>query len=157
MLIQSIVTMAALAVGINAAALPASPAAAGKTFKFQIVDPKKGKWFLADATGAGTQDQTKALDCQLAGTANDVLTCGGKAFDKYPNFGDMFQMEASQPVASGSTGWSIDSDNKVHWNAKPKINFDIGLGSETNLWAETCPDAHGHWTGERGYAVAVWV
>lgn len=86
-----------------------------------------------------------------------MLTCGGKAFDKYPSYGDMFQMEASVAAASGSTGWSIDSNDTVHWSAKAKINFDVGIGSQTNLWAETCPDAHGHWTGERGYAKAVWV
>ncbi|CAK7226149.1 hypothetical protein SBRCBS47491_006133 [Sporothrix bragantina] len=154
MLVKAIVAVAALAVGINAAAVPA---AAGKTFKFQIVDPKKGKWFLADATGAGTQDQTKAMDCALAGANGDVLTCGNKAFAKYPTVGDMFQMEATvADVSAGSTGWTIDADNKVHWSAKAKINFDVGIGSQNNLWAETCPDAHGHWTGERGYAVAVF-
>lgn len=120
-------------------------------FKFQIVDPKKGKWFLSDATGAGTQDITKALDCAIA---SGIITCGGKGFDNYPRYGDMYQLTASS--TPGSSGWAIDSDDKILWSAKPKINFDVGINGETNLWAETCPDAHGHWTGGRGYAKAVW-
>ncbi|OAA54364.1 hypothetical protein SPI_08983 [Niveomyces insectorum RCEF 264] len=148
MLGKSILAATLFALSVHAAAIPA----AGKTFKFQIVDPKKGKWFLADSTGAGTQDQSKALDCELDG---DVIKCGGKGFDKYPSFGDMYQLTAVNPT--GSSGWTIDTDDTIHWNAKPKLNFDVGIGADNNLWAENCPDAHGHWTGVRGVAKAVWV
>ncbi len=92
------------------------------------------------------------MDCELD---SDVIKCGGKGFDKYPGFGDMYQLKAGS--ATGSTGWSIDSSDQIHWSAKSKINFDVGIGADNNLWAETCPDAHGHFVGERGIAKAVWV
>jgi hypothetical protein len=133
----------------NAVAIPT----AGKTFKFQIIDPTKGKWFLANATGAGTQDPTKALICELA---SDVLKCGGMGFDDYPSWGDMYQLTATN--ATGSTGWSIDSSDNIHWSVdEQKINFDVGIGESNDLWAETCPDFHGHFVGERGIAKAIWV
>ena len=137
------------AVSVNAAAIRA----AAKTFKFQIVDPKKGIWYLADATGAGTQDKSKALDCELAA---DVLKCGGAGFNDYPSFGDMFQLTAATK-GTGSKGWTIDANDNIKWSAKANINFDVGIGESNDMWAETCPDMHAHWVGKRGYAKAIWV
>ncbi len=110
-------------------------------------DPKRGKFFLGGASGTGTQDASKALSCELNG---DVIKCGGKGF---PNFsGDMTKLSTT----GSSSGWSIDADNNIHWSASPDLKFSIGIGSSTDLWAETCPDTHGHFTGGHGTAKAVY-
>jgi len=111
-----------------------------------VVDPAKGTWYLADANGAGTQDASKALSCQLTG---DVIMCGGKGF---PDFdGDMTRLAAAE--TGGSTGWSIDaSDNTIHW-LDPAMKFSMGLESDNDVWAEVCPH---HWD-EHGIAKAVWI
>ncbi len=104
----------------------------------------KGTWYLADATGAGTQDASKALSCQLTG---DVIKCGGMGF---PDFeGDMTKLETS----GNSTGWSIDSSNNIQWSAAEDMKFSIGIYGELDVWAEVCP----HDWSEHGTAKAVWV
>ncbi|KAH8889173.1 hypothetical protein GQ53DRAFT_766871 [Thozetella sp. PMI_491] len=144
MLLKSLFTAAFLAASVNAAAV-ATP---GKSFKFQVDDPKKGKFYLADATGVGTQDASKALTCELTG---EVITCGGKGFGNY--MGDMVKLATS----GSSSGWSIDSSDNIHWSAKANIKFSIGIGSNTDIWAETCPDSHQHFAGQHGTAKAIWV
>ncbi|KAH8896535.1 hypothetical protein GQ53DRAFT_838122 [Thozetella sp. PMI_491] len=139
MLLRVIFSAAFLALSVSAAAVPA----AAKTFKFQVQDPAKGIWYLADATGAGTQDKSKAISCELAG---DVIKCGGKGFPEFD--GDMTRLEAT----GNSTGWSIDASDNIHWNADPDMKFSMGLGSDNDVWAEVCPH---HWS-EHGTAKAIW-
>ena len=123
---------------VHAAAVP-DPA---KTFKFQVDDPKKGKWFLA-AAGAGTQDAAKALVCQLTA---DVITCGGKGF---PTFGgDMTRLTTT----GSSTGWTIDATDNIHWGTNSKMKFSLGSGND--IYAEMC-EHHGfaHGTAKAVYTV----
>lgn len=115
-----------------------------------VDDPKKGKFYLADATGLGTQDASKALTCDLT---SGVIKCGGKGFAEYPKVGDMLKLATT----GSSSGWSIDSSDVIHWSANKNVKFSIGIGSSTDLWAETCPDSHGHFTGQHGTAKAVYV
>jgi hypothetical protein len=128
---------------INAAAL----APEAKTFKFMIEDSKKGKFYLASASGAGTQDPSKAMDCSLSG---DVLKCGGKGFTSF-GFGDMVKLSTT----GSSKGWSIDSSNTIHWNARPSMRFSVRYQNE--MWAEVCPDLHGHFYGQHGDAKAEFI
>jgi len=67
----------------------------------------------------------------------------------------MFQLTAATSGA-GSKGWTIDSSDQIHWSARANINFDVGIGDGTDMWAETCPDMHAHWVGKRGIAKAIW-
>lgn len=128
----------------HAAAIPE----ASQSFKFQINDPKKGLFYLADASGAGTTDEAEALTCELNA---DVITCDGKGF---PNFqGDMTKLSTT----GSSSGWSIDSSDNIHWDARPEMKFSVGIGSSNDMYAEVCPDMHGHFTGQHGTAKAVYV
>lgn len=115
-------------------------------FKFMVDDPKAGKLYLADATGAGTKDAEKALACELV---VDVIKCGGKGFPDYPKGGDMLQLATT----GNSKGWSIDAKDNILWSANAKMKFSVGINGASNLWAETCPH---HWT-EHGTAKAVWI
>jgi len=63
-------------------------------------------------------------------------------------------------TAGSSTGWSIDSNDNIHWNAADDIKFSIFSISEPDsepehsVWAEICPH---HWADdEHGTAKAVW-
>jgi len=95
-----------------------------------VEDPAKGNFYLADATGLGTQDASKALACELS---DSVLKCGGKGF---PNFsGDMTKLATT----GSSSGWSIDSNDNINWSAKPNMKFTVGMGTANELWAEVCP------------------
>jgi hypothetical protein len=113
-----------------------------------LEDPKLGKFYLANASGKGTTDASKALTCELAG---DVLKCGGKGFTSF-GFGDMVKLSSASGAGSG--GWSIDSNNQIHWNARSSMKFSMRNGNE--LWAEVCPDLHGHFAGHHGGATAVF-
>jgi len=59
-------------------------------------------------------------------------------------------------VSGGSSGWSIDANDNIKWSAKSGVRFSIGFGGSNDVWAETCPDAHGHFTSH-GTAKAVYV
>ena len=126
----------------------AAAVATGKSFKMEIDDPKKGKFYLADATGLATTDASKAMTCELD---DDVIKCNGKGFPNYA--GDMVKLATT----GNSKGWSIDAEDNIKWSAKPNIKFSIGMGSTNSVWAETCPDSHGHFTGQHGTAKAVYV
>ncbi|KAK0712095.1 hypothetical protein B0H67DRAFT_555952 [Lasiosphaeris hirsuta] len=142
MLLKVIVSAAFLALGVNAAAI----AAPGKSFKFQVNDPTKGKVFLGEA-GVATTDEAKALVCELSA---DVLKCGGKGFADF-RAGDMLKLS---PSASGSSkGWTIDETDNILWKAQANIKFSIGIGSANDVYAETCPH---HWT-QHGTAKAIYV
>ncbi len=119
----------------------------GKTFKFQVSDPKLGKWYLADASGRGTQDPSKALTCELAG---DSIKCGGKGFASFPVVADMTKLSAG----AGSSGWSVDASGNINWTARSNMKFSIRNTNE--IWAEVCPDLHGHFAGHHGNAKAVF-
>jgi hypothetical protein len=109
-----------------------------------VIDPTAGNYYLADSTGLGTQDATKALTCELA---TDVMKCGGKGF---PNFsGDMTRLSTT----GSSTGWSIDSNDTIHWSAQPNMKFSVGISGSKDLWAEVCPH---HFT-THGEAKAIWI
>lgn len=127
----------------NAAAI----ADTSKSFKFLVNDPTKGQFYLADA-GLGTQDESKALICELSA---DVLKCGGKGFESFPDYGDMLMLSTSD--SASSSGWSIDANDNIQWSAKPDMKFSIGIGSDNDVWAEVCPH---HWT-QHGTAKAVYV
>ncbi|KAK3369387.1 hypothetical protein B0T24DRAFT_707919 [Lasiosphaeria ovina] len=139
MFFKAVFSAAFLAVCVNAAPV-ADPA---KTFKFLVDDPTKGKYYLADK-GAGTQDISKALTCELTA---DVIKCGGKGFPGYS--GDMTKLA---PGATASTGWSIDADGGIHWSAASNMKFSLGINGGTDVWAETCPH---HWQ-THGTAKAVY-
>ena len=127
---------------VNAAVITPRQA---KTFKFQVDDPTKGKYFLA-ANGAGTTDEAKALVCELAA---DVLKCAGKGFPKFS--GDMTKLTGT--TSGGSVGWSVDAKDNIQWTAAKDMKFSIGIGSANDVYAETCPH---HWT-THGTAKAVWI
>ena len=132
---------------VDAAALP-TKRAAGKTFRFQIVDPAKGKQFLGPSATA-TLDESKALVCELV---VDVLKCAGKGFAEYPKAGDMVKFAPSS--TANAAGWSIDDKDNIVWKSgQPDIKFSIGIGSANDVYAETCPH---HWT-QHGSAKAVWI
>jgi hypothetical protein len=94
------------------------------------------------------QDASKALSCELAG---DVLKCGGKGFTSF-GLGDMVKLTTVS--SGGSGGWSIDGSNNIKWNAKSSLKFSLRNTNE--IWAEVCPDTHGHFTGRHGSAKAVY-
>ena len=60
-------------------------------------------------------------------------------------------------TTGSSTGWSIDATGNISWSARANIKFSIGIGTANELWAETCPDIHGHFSGTRGVAKAVYI
>ncbi|KAK5655300.1 hypothetical protein OQA88_5867 [Cercophora sp. LCS_1] len=140
MLFKVFLSVASLALSVNAAAI-----AAGKTFKFQVDDPVKGKVFLAEG-GKSTTDEAKALVCELAA---DVLKCGGKGLPAFS--GDMTKL--STVASGGSAGWSIDAKDNIVWKAKPDVKFSVGISGATDVYAEVCPH---HWT-QHGTAKAVYV
>ena len=125
---------------VNAAAI-----AAGKTFKFQV-ENSKGKYFLGE-NGMSTQDESKALICELAA---DVLKCGGKGFRNFS--GDMLKLAPSN-ASGGSTGWSIDAKDMINWSAQKEMKFSLGISGSTDVYAEVCPH---HFT-DHGNAKAIWV
>ena len=132
---------------VDAAALP-TKRAAGKTFRFQVVDPVKGKHFLGPSATA-TLDESKALVCELV---VDVLKCAGKGFADYPKAGDMVKFAPSSTL--NAAGWSIDDKDNIVWKSgQPDIKFSIGIGSANDVYAETCPH---HWT-QHGSAKAIWI
>jgi hypothetical protein len=117
----------------------------GKTFNFLVDDPKRGKWYLADAAGMGTQDVSKALACELVA---DAIKCGGKGFPAFS--GDMTKLSTT----GNSAGWSIDEADNIKWSARPNMKFSLGLTATSNeLWAEVCPH---HFT-DHGTAKAIWI
>ncbi|KAK3313359.1 hypothetical protein B0H66DRAFT_629122 [Apodospora peruviana] len=145
MLLKVIFSAAFLALSVNAVAIARAP---GKSFKFQV-ENNKGKYFLGEA-GVATQDETKALVCELAA---DVLKCAGKGF---PDFkaGDMLKL-APAATGAGSAGWSVDASDNIVWAAKPKVQFSIGINGASDVYAEVCPH---HWqSNEHGTAKAVYV
>ncbi|KAM7188950.1 hypothetical protein V8F20_010362 [Naviculisporaceae sp. PSN 640] len=148
MQVKIVVSAALLALSANAAAIRPRDI---KTFKFQVNDPTKGIYYLA-ANGAGTQDKSKALTCELtAGTkaTPDVIKCDKKGL---PTFrGDMTKLSGT--TSGGSSGWSIDENDNISWSAVPDIKFSIGIGSANDVYAETCPH---HWT-THGTAKAIWI
>ncbi|KAK0619606.1 hypothetical protein B0T14DRAFT_566437 [Immersiella caudata] len=145
MLFKSVLSVVALALGVNAAVI----ARQEKTFKFQVLDPTRGKLYLGEG-GASTADEAKALVCALTA---DVLKCGGKGFQAYPRGGDMMKLT---PGTASAGGWSIDKEDNIAWKAATQeIKFSIGLKPGTDVYAETCPH---HWTAtEHGTAKAIWI
>ena len=119
-----------------------------KSFKFQIIDPMVGKWFLSSTNGTGTQDASKALICTLN---NSVMKCGGKGF---PDFSGDMVLLATADAESESEGWSIDSNNNIDWNAMENMKFSV-IGDDNEMWAEVCP--HEHLDGHHGEAKAIYV
>ncbi|KAK0652678.1 hypothetical protein B0T16DRAFT_490486 [Cercophora newfieldiana] len=143
MLLKAVLSAAFLALSANAAVIARADE---KTFKFQVLDPKKGKLYLG-AGGVATADESKAVICSLAA---DVLKCDGKGLPAYS--GDMVKLA---PSTKNSAGWSIDDNDNISWKAAKDIKFSVGYGSATDVWAETCPH---HWqAGEHGTAKAIWI
>src|SRR3569833_4609338 len=97
----------------------AAAVATGKSFKMEIDDPKKGKFYLADATVLATTDASKAMTCELD---DDVIKCNGKGFPNYA--GDMVKLATT----GNSKGWFFVVVVFFLWCVLSFFLFCFGLG-----------------------------